>query len=497
MKKEIYNKIYGCFLGKSIGGSIGGPFEGKKEFLEIPYKLPEKILANDDLDLQIVWFDILRKKGIKISSEDLVKGWENIDYPFDEYGVAKANLKVGLRPPLSGIYNNWFCECMGAPIRSEIWACIFPARPEIAGYYSYLDASVDHWYDGAYGEIFLSVIESLAFVENDIEKLILESCRFLPEDSKVRKVSEMVLRLYKEGKELKETRDEVIKNFGHYNFTHCVQNIGFIISGLLYGNGDFLKTIIESVKCGYDTDCTGATSGAIIGIILGKEEIEKQIKTEIDKRIVPGWGIKNIYIPKDIEEFTEEILKVIEIAEKEKDLPGIEKPFKLPEIPEFEPPLKIKFGVSDVFELKEAEDIEKKIIEDRYYGFKEFVSDTIYLPLDKFFGDKKGLLFLKTDIKFDKKQKIKIYPATTDGVKLWLNKKLILSHHNHNKEFIPAPHRPSSPFVYVEIKEGKNEILIEIFKCKEKIEFALILADERNHLIYPITEPGLPMKETT
>jgi hypothetical protein len=60
---------------------------------------------------------------------------------------------------------------MGAPIRSEIWACIFPGTPEIAGYYAYIDSSVDHWYEGVYGEIFLSVMESLAFIESDIGEI--------------------------------------------------------------------------------------------------------------------------------------------------------------------------------------------------------------------------------------------------------------------------------------------------------------------------------------
>jgi len=126
MNKEIYyEKVYGCWIGKSIGGSIGTPFEGRKEFIELNYKYPDEILANDDLDLQLVWLDILKKKGIKTNSQDLAEGWKNnITYPFDEYGVAKANLKLGLKPPITGIYNNWFKNCMGAPIRSEIWACI-------------------------------------------------------------------------------------------------------------------------------------------------------------------------------------------------------------------------------------------------------------------------------------------------------------------------------------------------------------------------------------
>ncbi|MCM8803057.1 MAG: ADP-ribosylglycohydrolase family protein, partial [Candidatus Omnitrophica bacterium] len=469
---------------KSIGGSIGGPLEGRKEFLEIPYRLPEKILPNDDIDLQLVWLDILKKKGIRITADDFSAGWlKNITYPCDEYGVAIANLKAGLRPPQTGIYNNWFSECMGAPIRSEIWGCIFPGMPEVAGYYAYLDASVDHWNEGVYGEMFLSILESIAFRETDIEKLIKITCEYLPETSRVRKVSEMVLELYIERKDLRETREEILKHFGHHNFTHCVQNIGFIISGLLYGKGDFLKTIIEAARCGYDTDCTAATAGAIIGIILGKEQIERQIKTEIDRRIVTGWGIKDISIPKDINELTGDILKLKEKAEKEENLPYIEKPFKLPEISDFEKPLKINFGISDVFGFENVDDIEKQILSGSYDGFKEYVFDTMFIPLKKFFNGRRGILFLKTQIEFEKRKKIKIYPATTDGIKIWINKKEVFSYHQHS-EFIPAPHRPGSPLYEAEMENGKYDILLEVMNCNNTSDFAFIMADEKNHLIY-------------
>lgn len=481
MKEKYYEKIYGCFLGKSVGGSIGGPFEGRKEFIDLPYKMPDEILANDDLDLQIVWLDLLRKKGVKIDSKDIAKAWENIEYPFDEYGVAKFNLKLGLTPPITGIYNNWFSECMGAPIRSEIWACVFPKKPEIAGYYAYLDSSVDHWNEGVYGEIFLAVIESIAFEEKNIEKLIEKGCEYLPEESNVRRVSQMVLELYRKGKDLREVREEIIEKFGHYNFTHCVQNIGFIICGLLYGNGDFLKTMIEAVKCGYDTDCTGATSGAIIGIILGKEEIEKQAKTKIDKRIVAGWGIKNVYVPEDIDRLTEIIMEVMEKAENEKNLNEIEKPFKLPSIGEFTPPLKFEFRISDVFDFDEVGDIEKEIVGDKCNRFRKFVFDSFFIPVEKFFNGKKGVLFLKTEIEFEEKRKIKICPVSTDGIKLWVNKNLVLSHHNHNPEFIPTPVRPSSPGVVVDIEKEKNEVLIEVIKCNDNINFSFMISDERNH----------------
>lgn len=485
-EKTYFDKVYGCWIGKSIGGSIGTPLEGKKEFIDLPYEYPEEILANDDLDLQLVWLDILKRKGIKINSQDLAEGWKNnITYPFDEYGVAKANLKLGLKPPITGIYNNWFKNCMGAPIRSEIWACISPGKPEIAGYYAFQDACVDHWNEGVYGEIFLAVLESVVFVENNIEKAINEGIEFLPRSSKVRQVVKFTYSLHKEGKNLKEIREKIIEKFGHHNFTDCVQNIGFIILGLLKGEGDFLKTIISAVSCGYDTDCTGATSGAIAGILLGKEEIERQAKTKIDERIVAGWGISGIEVPENIEELTEEVIRIRRMVMEEDNLPEIKKPFILPEIPEFTSPLKFPFFVSQSFSLDKIEDIEKEILNGNNKRFvRKEIFDTFYFPLEKYFKNSNSpqAIFLSTRIRMNEKKKIKIYPVTNDGVKLWIDKKLVLSYHNHN-DFLPAPHRPGNPLVEMEMDKGEHSILLEIFKCRDDLEFAWIIADEKNNLI--------------
>lgn len=484
IEESVYfDKVYGCWIGKSIGGSIGTPLEGKKDFIELPYKYPEEILANDDLDLQLVWLYILKNKGIKITSNDLADGWRNnITYPPDEYGVAKANLKLGLKPPITGIYNNWFVNGMGAPIRSEIWACISPGKPEVAGYYAYQDACVDHWYEGVYGEVFLSVLESIAFVENDIEKAIDKAVEFLPESSKINQVVKFTYSLHKEGKDLKEIRKEILDKFGHHNFTDCIQNIGFIILGLLKGEGDFLRTIIEAVKCGYDTDCTGATAGAIAGIMLGKKEIMKQANTKIDERIVAGWGIVGIDVPENISELTEDVVKIGKKV-MESDLSKIEKPFRLPEIPDFEKPLKIPFDVSGSFPVEKAEEIEKEILEGKYIDFKKAVFDTYYFPLDKFFGaENPEIIFLKTKIRISQKRKLKIFPSSNDGVKMWIDRNLIISHHLHN-DFLPALHRPGSPLAEVELDEGEHQVLLEVVKCRNDFEFAWLIGDEKNHIV--------------
>ena len=50
-------------------------------------------------------------------------------------------------------------------------------------------------------------------------------------------------------------------------------NIGIMMIGWYYGEGDFGKTLCTAVNCGEDTDCTAATLGAVWGILYGTEGI--------------------------------------------------------------------------------------------------------------------------------------------------------------------------------------------------------------------------------
>ncbi len=481
-KREYYDRVYGCWLGKNIGGTIGVPFEGNKDFLTIPFKTPSEMVANDDIDLQLVWLDILKRKGIKITADDLAEDWLNsITYAWDEYGVAIANLKAGLKPPVTGYYNNWFYNCLGAPIRSEIWACIAPGKPEVAGWYAWQDASVDHWDEGVYGEIFLAAMESAAFSNSSVASIIDAGLSFLPENSKVFQVVKLTLALHQQGKSLRETRESILEKFGHYNFTDCVQNIGFIIAGLLYGGGDFIKTIVSAVNCGYDADCTGATAGAIIGIIMGRQKIIKEGHTA-GNEIVPGYGIRNVDVPATLKELTQQLVVLGDKVQKEKELPEIPRSFSLPAVPDFNHPFLYPVLLSKTFSLNETEKAEQSVLNGDYKDFKQAVFNSSFFDLNRHFADRPSAIFLKTTITLPGKRKIKLFPASTDGIKMWLDGKLILSHHQHNG-FLPAPHRPGSPLVEVEPERGEHDILLEVMRCQEKLEFAWIVADENNHLL--------------
>ena len=311
-ESEYIDKVRGCWLGKSIGGTLGGPYEGRKEVFSLKFydPVPEKPLPNDDLDLQLVWLHALQTRGVDITCHDLAQEWlDHIIYPFNEYGYAACNLRKGLRPPLSGSFNNWYVSGMGAPIRSEIWALIAPASPSVAAEYAYKDAIVDHSVDGLYGELFLSALESAAFVESDPLKLVQIGLSFIPENSRISQAVLDTVMWHDEGLDWLQCRERIVEKYGHYDMTDAPQNHAFIVLGWLYG-GDFGDKICKAVNCGYDTDCTGATLASILGIIHGASGIPKEWKDPIAEEIVVGWGVVNFRHETNIEGLVKETYEV-------------------------------------------------------------------------------------------------------------------------------------------------------------------------------------------
>ncbi|WP_181592795.1 ADP-ribosylglycohydrolase family protein [Paenibacillus sp. YN15] len=306
-EQDYYRIVYGGWLGKNIGGTLGAPVEGVKELLALTFypELPDGPLENDDLDLQLVWLHALEQYGPGLTARELGQEWlDHIFFPFDEYGYALTNLRRGLLPPVAGWFNNPFTNCMGSPIRSEIWAMVTPGLPEKAAYYAYQDAIVDHaGGEGVYGEMFFAAIESAIFLEKDRDRLIDIGLSFIPADSRTYKAVQDLLRWHREGKSWTDARALILEHHGSDNFTDAPQNIAFTILGWLYGS-DFGDAILKAVNCGYDTDCTAATLGAILGMLAGPEGLPEKWVKPVGDRVVVSPPINGFPAPKDLHELT-------------------------------------------------------------------------------------------------------------------------------------------------------------------------------------------------
>ena len=291
--EEFRDRVYACWLGKNIGGTMGTPYEGTREMLDIQGFASEAgaPLPNDDLDLQLVWLFAVERLGAKaINASVLGEFWLSFLPPhWNEYGIGKINMKRGLIPPLAGDYKNPWKHSNGAWIRTEVWACMAPAAPAIAARYAIEDAKVDHGAgEGTFAAAFVAAMQSAAFALTDLRQCIEIGLAQIPAESRMADSIRLVMDCYDRGVSPMEARNIIQKRNADIGdgWFEAPSNVAYAVLGLLYGEGDFKKSMITAINCGDDTDCTGATVGATLGIMGGMKVIPEDWRAHIGDDIV-------------------------------------------------------------------------------------------------------------------------------------------------------------------------------------------------------------------
>lgn len=314
------DKVYACWIGKNIGGTMGTPYEGKREMQDIQgfVTKPNEVLPNDDLDLQLVWLHALEQDGpYAINAALLGEYWMSFITPhWNEYGLGKINMARGLQAPLSGDYNNDWKHSNGAWIRTEIWACVAPGAPEVAARYAIEDAKVDHGCgEGTYAAAFVAAMQSAAFILSDIRVCIELALSVIPESSRVAQSVRFVIDSYDRGENPVDTRNAILAlnaDIGDGWF-EAPSNVAYAVLGLLFGEGDFKRSMILAINCGDDTDCTGATVGSTLGILGGMSAIPVDWKEYLGDEIVTisiARGDRARNLPNNCHNLTERVVKL-------------------------------------------------------------------------------------------------------------------------------------------------------------------------------------------
>lgn len=307
----ISKKIMGCWLGKAVGGTLGQPYEGVLGPLNLDFydPVPNDMIPNDDLDLQVLWACILDKMERPVVDRQVFgKAWlEHVNFPWDEYGVCIRNMRNGIMPPFSGSHDNWFANGMGAAIRSELWACIAPGNPKLAATYAYEDACIDHAGEGIYAEMFLAAMESEAFINDSIDACIKTGLDAIPSHSLMHQALVKTYNWALACEDSFAVRQMILDKYQNENFTDAVMNIPLFLLSVIHGKGDFSKTICLAVNFGRDADCTTASAGAFLGII-NPDGIEDRWLKPIGRNLVINKGVVGIEPPSTLDGFTEMVI---------------------------------------------------------------------------------------------------------------------------------------------------------------------------------------------
>ena len=311
MKQEYIEKIYAGWLAKIIGIRLGAVVEGwtyekiAQRYGEVTGYLEEYInfAADDDSNGPFFLVRALEegKNFPKLEPQDVADalmnyaGWEHGFFWFGGYGVstehtAFLNLWNGIPAPRSGsaMQNGWtVAEQIGGQIFIDCWGLINPGNTERAAQFARAAASVTHDGNGIWGGIFVAVCISCAFEEKNIQKIIQKGLDYIPQNCEYAAVVRAVCEFYEKNPE--NWRDcffYIKENWGYDKYPgncHIIPNAAVMILALLYGEGDFDKTLCICTMCGWDTDCNVGNIATIMGVRGGIDAIdEKKWREEIN-----------------------------------------------------------------------------------------------------------------------------------------------------------------------------------------------------------------------
>ena len=311
------DRVHGGWLGKSIGGVIGARFENQKQWCDIPADQlwPKNMVANDDLDIQVLWLEALQERGVFLTHQDLTDLWfDRCSYNFCEYGHFMYNVQRGILPPLSGHWNNrFFRESEGCPIRAEIWGYICPGNPALAANYAQQDAELDHSGASVRVERFLAAAAADAVAGGDLASALAAGCAVVPTDCPEVRAIATVRAICAETSEPQQAWRRIIRIYGDRDASKAITNHALVLAAIFLGGGDFSRTMQLCAGFGWDADCTAATAGALLGSLQGRQGLPADWVARLGPNLFCGIPVKHRQAPLDL--FAKETCRIgVEVA---------------------------------------------------------------------------------------------------------------------------------------------------------------------------------------
>lgn len=296
--KELENKVRGGWAAQTIGVTYGGPTEFKYKGVIIPDSVDipwhedyvkacfeDRPGLYDDIYMDLTFVDVLERLGLDAPADSIAFAFANAGFMlWHANQAARYNILNGVMPPESGHWrNNLHSNCIDFQIEADFAGLMSPGMVNSSSEICDRVGHIMNYADGWYGGVYVAAMYALAFVTDDIYFIVREALKAIPEASNYHKrMTEVLGWVAQYPDDWKKVWLE-IENAGweedcpagiHQAFNiEATVNSAYVLLGLLYGKGDFHKTMDISTRCGQDSDCNPATSAGILGVILGYDKI--------------------------------------------------------------------------------------------------------------------------------------------------------------------------------------------------------------------------------
>ena len=299
IKGAWQGRISGCMLGKPVEMiSMREGHKGLNDFLEKSGSLPlrdyvnymdhdmlrganmrcclgmmDKAEVDDDITYLVLALMMLEQSGIDISTDDVARSWINLlpvgatfTAERDSYLklIEKSHMAYQFGAPRSfdfeeindGEYNDW----IGAQIRIDMYGWVLPGKPRLAADLARRDANLSHRGCAVEASAYIAGLCALIPLSNTREEAVMSAMELIDRDSEAYKAVEIGIK----NKNLPASN--LHDYYGDMSPVHSLNNLAVVVWAFLSFQGSFDEAIGETICCGWDTDCTGATVGGLLGL---------------------------------------------------------------------------------------------------------------------------------------------------------------------------------------------------------------------------------------
>lgn len=295
------DKMIAGWLGQMVAVAWGAPVEFKylgtiMPETDIPAWKPAMVndaFQQDDLYVEMTFLRTLEEYGLNASGRQAGIDFANSQYPlWHANDAGRTNLRRGIAPPDSGHPQfNSHADDIDYQIEADFAGLISPALANHAVALGNTFGRLVNYGDGLYGGHFVAALYSIAFTENDPERIVTEALKYIPADSQYARTIRDVLAWYHQypddwtrsweqiNQKYQLNRD--YRRFscdkGKFNIDAKI-NGAYIVMGLLYGRKDIENTIRISMQCGQDSDCNPSNAAGILFTTIGLEKLPTEYK---------------------------------------------------------------------------------------------------------------------------------------------------------------------------------------------------------------------------
>ncbi len=298
--EQLEDKVRGGMLGQLFGNMNGLVHEFK--YIHEPGQvesytpsLPDGAHTDDDTDIEWVYIvEMERQKTSILPPSQIVALWKK----HINRRVWCANLytrhlmDLGLEPPLTGDsrFNPWSHFNIAGQFSCETFGLIAPAMPQTAS-----RIGLNYGRVAVSGEptqatqLYMGMIAT-AFVDSDINRILDAGLASVDSRSEISNIVRVVQKLHQEHPDDWKTTRRLIKerwqkHDGAFRDQNGYElNTASTVAALLYGQADLQETLRHAFNFGWDCDNSAATAGTVVGVIKGRNWINKQ-----------GWEVKDRY----------------------------------------------------------------------------------------------------------------------------------------------------------------------------------------------------------